>query len=138
MKFEDETQNLRMRVGIIHALVLVILVVLGVRLYFLQVVNGGYYAERAENQRIRLLRIPAPRGAILDRQGRVLVNSRSTYNIILLREDMKGKDWDALVAPLAEGLGLDDEFLRDRLDTFRAQPAFEDITVKEAASPADI
>ncbi|HEV3468982.1 MAG TPA: penicillin-binding protein 2 [Pyrinomonadaceae bacterium] len=138
MKFEDDTQNLRMRVGIIHAVVLIILVVLGVRLYFLQVVNGDYYAERAENQRIRLLRIPAPRGAILDRNGKVLVNSRSTYNIILLREDMKGKDYDALVAPFSSGLGLDAEYLRDRFETIRTQPAFEDITIKEGATPADI
>ncbi|HWS56404.1 MAG TPA: penicillin-binding protein 2 [Pyrinomonadaceae bacterium] len=138
MKFEDDTQNLRMRVGIIHAIVLVILVVLGVRLYFLQVVNGDYYAERAENQRIRLLRIPAPRGAILDRHGKLLVNSRSTYNIILLREDMKGKDYDALVAPFSAGLGLDPEFLRDRFEMIRTQPAFEDLTIKEGATSADI
>ncbi|MDQ3805047.1 MAG: penicillin-binding protein 2 [Acidobacteriota bacterium] len=138
MKFEDDTQNLRMRVGVIHAIVLVILVVLGVRLYFLQVVNGDYYAERAENQRIRLLRIPAPRGAILDRHGKLLVNSRSTYNIILLREDMKGKEYDALVAPFSAGLGLDADYLRDRFETIRTQPAFEDITIKEGATPADI
>ncbi|HLM58505.1 MAG TPA: hypothetical protein VK422_20550, partial [Pyrinomonadaceae bacterium] len=79
MKFEDETQNLRMRVGVIHGLVFAILVVLGARLYFLQVVNGDYYSERAENQRVRLLRIPAPRGAIFARDGKtILVDSRST------------------------------------------------------------
>jgi penicillin-binding protein 2 len=138
MKFEDETQNLKLRVGIIHALVFVILAVLGVRLYYLQVVNGGYYAERAENQRIRLLRIPAPRGAIFDRNGKLLVDSRSTYNIILLREDMKGKDYNALLEPLSEGLDLDPEFLRDRFETMRAQPAFEDIVIKEIATSADI
>src|ERR687896_749177 len=116
MKFEDETQNLRARMTIIQGVVIAILVVLGVRLYILQVVNGDYYAERAENQRIRLLRIPAPRGAILDRHGKLLVNSRSTYNIILLREDMKGKDWGALVPPLADGLGVDPELLRERFE----------------------
>jgi penicillin-binding protein 2 len=138
MKFEDENQNLRLRMGIIHALVFVILAVLGVRLYYLQVVNGGYYSERAENQRVRLLRIPAPRGAIFDRNGKLLVDSRATYNIILLREDMKGKDWNALVNPLSDGLDLDPEFLRDRFETMRAQPAFEDIVIKENASPGDL
>src|SRR3712207_9394884 len=75
-------------------------VVLGVRLYILQVVNGDYYAERAENQRIRLLRIPAPRGAIFDRNGKLLVDSRSTFNVILSREDVKGRDYDAFVKSL--------------------------------------
>src|SRR5215211_4772039 len=104
MKFEDDTQNLKVRMAVIHGLVVAILLVLGVRLYFLQVVRGDYYAERAENQRIRRLRIPAPRGAIFDRNGKLLVDSRSTYNIILSREDMKGKDWDELLPPLSEGL----------------------------------
>jgi penicillin-binding protein 2 len=138
MKFEDETQNLRVRVAVIHGLVMAVLVVLGARLYFLQVVSGDYYAERAENQRIRLLRIPAPRGAIFDRNGQLLVDSRSTYNIIVLREDMNGKDWNELVGPLSEGLGLEPDFLRERFETMRSQPAFEDITIKEGAQSDDI
>jgi penicillin-binding protein 2 len=138
MKFEDETQNLKLRMTIIHGIVLVILVVLGARLYYLQVVNGEYYAERAENQRVRRLRIPAPRGAIFDRNGKLLVDSRSTYNIILSREDMKGKDWGEMVAPLADGLGVDPDTLRERFEQAKSQPAFEEVMVKEGAVPADL
>ncbi len=138
MKFEDETQNLKMRMVVIHGLVIAILVVLGVRLYFLQVVRGEYYSERAENQRIRRLRIPAPRGAIFDRHGKLLVDSRSTYNILLAAEDMKGKDWNVLIAPLSDGLGLDPGLLRERLDEASRQAAFEEVTIKEGATPADI
>src|SRR5919205_3416468 len=121
MKFEDETQNLKVRMAVIHGLVLAVLVVLGARLYFLHVVSGDYYAERAENQRIRRLRIPAPRGAIFDRNGKLLVDSRSTYNIILSGEDMKGKDLGELVEPLSEGLDLDPSLLRERLDEAQHQ-----------------
>jgi penicillin-binding protein 2 len=138
MKFEDETQNLKMRVAVIHGLVLAILVVLGARLYFLQVISGDYYAERAENQRIRRLRIPAPRGAIFDRNGKLLVDSRSTYNIVLAGEDMKGKDWNEFVAPLSEGLDVDTGILRERFGEASHQAAFEEVTVKEGAGPADI
>ena len=139
MKFEDDTQNLKVRMAVIHGLVIAILVVLGVRLYFLQVVRGEYYAERAENQRIRRLKIPAPRGAIFARDGKtVLVDSRSTYNILVAAEDMKGKDWNLLVEPLSEGLDLDPGLLRERIDELKRQPAFEEVTVKEGASPADI
>ncbi|MDT7778150.1 MAG: penicillin-binding protein 2 [Acidobacteriota bacterium] len=138
MKFEDETQNLKVRVAVIHGLVLAILVVLGARLYFLQVISGDYYAERAENQRVRRLRIPAPRGAIFDRTGKLLVDSRSTYNIVLSGEDMKGKDWNELVAPLSEGLDADPGLLRERLNEASHQAAFEEVTVKEGATPADI
>jgi penicillin-binding protein 2 len=138
MKFHDESQNLRARLRIIQVIVFVLLAVLGVRLYFLQVVNGEYYAERAENQRVRLLPIPAQRGTIFDRNGRILVDSRPIYNVILSREEMQGKDFNSLVAPLSSALGLDPELLRDRFAELKSQPAFESIIIKQNATMADI
>src|ERR1700731_4016149 len=97
MKFEDDSQNLRARLRILQVLAVLLLAVLAVRLYAVQIINGDYYAERAENQRIRLLPIPAPRGSIFDRNGKLLVDSRSIYSVILSREDVKGKKFDALI-----------------------------------------
>ncbi len=138
MKFGDDTQNLRLRLNVIQALVLVLLAVLVTRLYYLQVINGERYAEIAENQRIRLLPILAPRGSIFDRSGRLLVDSRSIYNIILSREDIKGKDFNSLVEPLSTALALDPDMLRERFEEVKSQPAFEYIIVKENATQADI
>ena len=107
MKFEDTSQNLRARLSIINVVVLLLLAVLGVRLYLLQIVRGKYYADIAENQRIRLLPIPAPRGVIFDRNGNVLVDSRPIYEVILSSEDVKSKDLASLVRPLSAGLGID-------------------------------
>ncbi len=64
MKLYDQAQNLVTRVGIIQVFAFTLLVILGVRLYYLQVVKGEYYSEKAENQRVRFIPIPAPRGAI--------------------------------------------------------------------------
>ena len=89
MKFEDGSQNLRLRLSAINAVVVLLLAVLGIRLYVLQIVRGKYYADLAENQRIRLLPIPAPRGVILDRNGQVLVDSRPIYHVVFSREDVK-------------------------------------------------
>ena len=69
MKFEDTSQNLRAGFGSSRALSCCCLALLGVRLYYLQLVRGQHYAEIAQNQRIRLLPIPAPRGVIFDRDG---------------------------------------------------------------------
>src|ERR1043165_2561185 len=123
MKFVDDSQNLRVRLRLIQALVLVILGVLCVRLYLLQIIDGKRYAEVAENQRIRLLPIPAPRGGIFDRTGTIaLVSSRPIYSVILSREDTKSIDRYALIKPLAEGLGLDPELLREKFDEVKSQP----------------
>ena len=138
MKINDQSQNLKVRIGTIQIIALVLLTVLGVRLYYLQIVQGEQYAERAENQRIRKLIIRAPRGAILDRENRVMVDSRPTYNLVLTRDEMKNKDFAQLVAVYAEGLEVDSDVLRERLELMRAQPAFESLTIKENAALKDI
>lgn len=138
MKFVDDSQNLRGRLYLIQVLVLVLLSVLGVRLYLLQIIDGRRYASVAENQRIRLLPIQAPRGRIFDRNGKVLVDSRPIYSIMLSREDTKNIDRASLIKPLAEGLNLDAGILRERLGEVNSQPAFESFRIKEDASPADI
>jgi penicillin-binding protein 2 len=138
MKFEDDSQNLRVRLRVIQILAILMITALGVRLYYLQIVKGEYYAERAENQRIRLLPIPAPRGVILDRNNKLLVDSRPIYNIILSREDIKGKEFAELVKPYARGLDVDSDDLNTRFEQLKTQPAFESFMVKENATPADI
>src|SRR4029078_5241301 len=138
MKYEDTSQNLRARLRFIQVLVIAMLGLLSVRLYVLQVVRGDKYAEIAVNQRRRRLPIPAPRGMIFDREGRVIVDSRPIYNVILSREDVKGKDLTSRVDPLSEGLSVDKDILRDYFETVKTMPAFESIKVKEGGSPGDI
>ncbi len=139
MKFEDSSQNLRARLRFVQALVILMLGVLTVRLYVLQVVRGERYAEIAENQRRRRLPIPAPRGVIFDREGRVLVDSRPIYNVILSREDLiRAKDMYALIEPLSAGLNIEKEILKERFDLVKSMPAFEALQVKQDATPGDI
>ena len=138
MKFEDSSQNLRARLRFIQVLVVLMLGVLCVRLYVIQVVRGERYAEIAENQRRRRLPIPAPRGVIFDRYNRPIVNSRPIYNVIMSREDVKNKDLNTLIQPLAEGLSVDKDILRDYFEIVKTMPAFESILVKQDATPGDI
>jgi penicillin-binding protein 2 len=138
MKLEDEAQNLRLRLRLLQGIVVALLVFLAVRLYAVQITNGGYYAERALNQRIRLLPIPAARGSIFDRNGRLLVDSRSIYNVILSREDLKGRELGALVEPFSSGLGVDSDYLAERFEELESQPAFQSVRVKENATVGDI
>ena len=139
MKFEDTSQNLRSRLWIVQSLVVLLLALLGVRLYYLQLVRGQYYAEVAQNQRIRLLPIRAPRGDILASDGKTaLANSNPIYNVILSREDLRDRKLASLVKPLAEALAVDSDILQDRFEQIGSQPAFESILVKQDATPGDI
>ena len=105
MKIGDHVQNLSARVGTIQVMAFVLLTLLGVRLYFLQVVRGEYYSDRAESQRVRFIPIPAPRGAIFDRNGKLLVDSRPTYNVVLSNEPLKTINVNDRVDDYSKGLG---------------------------------
>lgn len=138
MKLHDYSQNLGIRVGTIQIVAFVLLALLGSRLYYLQVVKGEYYSERAENQRIRFIPIPASRGAIFDRNGKMLVDSRPTYNVVLSNEPIKKIDVSQRVPDYANGLRLDRQFVVERLNVIKRQNEFEAMVLKENATMEDI
>src|ERR671914_512559 len=65
-----------LRIGILGALALAAFGILFLRLWSLQVLSGDRYLRAAQNNQIRTLPLEAPRGAILDRNGHVLVTNR--------------------------------------------------------------
>ena len=138
MKWNDSAQNLGMRIATIQIAAFILLTLLGVRLYYLQVVQGQYYSDRAENQRVRLIPIPAPRGAIFDRNGKILVDSRPTYNVVLSNEPIKKIDVNDRVDDYARGLNLEPSFVVERLNLIKKQNEFETMVLKENVTMQDI
>ncbi len=67
-----------LRVAIIGGAALVMFAVIFFRLWYLQVLSGNKYLAEANNNRIREIRVTAPRGDILDRNGKVLVENRTS------------------------------------------------------------
>ncbi len=138
MRFEDRTQNLEARIRTVKILVAVLLGVCALRLYNLQIVHGDYHRDLAVNQRLRTLSIPAPRGTILDRHGRVLVDSRPTYDVVLQREEGRSIDVNGLTEVLPAVLNIDPDYLRERFAEISTNPAYESIPIKEDATMGDI
>ncbi len=138
MKLGDQIQNLSARVVAIQVIAFILLGLLGARLYYLQIVRGEYYSERAENQRVRFIPIPAPRGAILDRNGKLLVDSRPTYNVVLSNEPLKKIDLTERIDRYARGLNLDRQFVVERLNLIKQQNEFETMVLKENVDMRDI
>ncbi len=139
MKLREHSQNLGLRLGAIQIFAFLLLTVLGVRLYYLQIVNGEYYANRAENQRVRFIPIPAPRGAIFDRFGKILVDSRPTFNVVMSSEPLKKiDDLHGRVDDYAAGLDLEPDYVDERLTLIKNQSDFEALVLKENATMNDI
>ena len=71
------TPSLALRIGVLGMLALVVFAVLFLRLWALQVLSGAQYLRAAQNNQLRTVRVQAPRGPILDRNGRLLVTVRA-------------------------------------------------------------
>jgi penicillin-binding protein 2 len=74
---ERRTSPLALRVSILGGLAIAIFSVLFLRLWYVQVLSGDKYRNEANDNRIREIRVQAPRGDILDRNGKVLVANRT-------------------------------------------------------------
>src|SRR4051812_29875811 len=76
------------RMVVVQWAILLLVVVFVVRLWQLQVSGSGKYESLAEQNRVRKVPILAPRGKILDREGRVIVDNYPSFSALLLREQM--------------------------------------------------
>lgn len=84
----------------------------------LQVQNPDVYSEAAERNRIKSTPLLAPRGKILDRDGRVIVDNKASYSLLLNRDQIK---WEHLPA-IAEAMGLDFNELAAKIRRTGSQP----------------
>jgi penicillin-binding protein 2 len=135
MRRRDDPKFASTQLAAFQYLCLAVLVFLLAGFWRLQVQDPEFYAEMAERNRIRSVPIPAPRGKIFDREGRVIVDNHYTFSLMLSRVNLK----DEQVSRICEGLNLDCEDLRDRLRRYkRTRPDFQPISVKEELSQAEI
>src|SRR5207302_3434693 len=92
------------KLGAVQYGILIMFVVLAVRLWNLQVISGDRYEVLAERNRVRSVPILAPRGKILDREGRIIVDNRPSSSVLLLRDQQR--DWAQELPKIAAGLHL--------------------------------
>ncbi|HTZ73026.1 MAG TPA: penicillin-binding protein 2 [Candidatus Aquilonibacter sp.] len=124
------------RLALVSYVSVFFVVLLLVGFWKLEVVQSDHFADLAEKNQIRSIPIIAPRGAMLDREGRVLVDSYPSFSILLLRDNLK--DVQKNLPLIEEGLGIDKADLEGQIEAARNEPKFEPIIIKPAATEADI
>jgi penicillin-binding protein 2 len=80
--------SLALRVTILTGISVAVLSVLALRLWYLQVLSGDDFRQQANDNRVRETRVQAPRGDILDRDGKVLVANRTVLALQVNPEDL--------------------------------------------------
>ncbi|HKX19098.1 MAG TPA: penicillin-binding protein 2 [bacterium] len=122
-----EREIFERRLATMVMLVAAMLVVLLVRLWQVQIVQGDYYLKLSEENRLRVTPLPAPRGTLVDRRGRTLVANRPAFTVALLPLEVRHPRAEAQA--VGKMLGIDPAEILARLDAGRDRP-FEPVRLK--------
>jgi len=134
--FKNEGRLPTTRLAVISYAIVGLMALLLLGFWKLQIVDSDRYFQLAERNRIRTIPIIAPRGTMLDRQGRVLVDNYPSFSVLLLRDDPELLS--QLLPQIADGLGLAPDDIQQQIEAAKALPHFQPIVIKPEASPGDI
>src|SRR5689334_12763437 len=104
-----------MRYKIFRVLISVGLVVLAAGLFNTQILNSKRYRNISEKNRLRLIPLEAPRGRVFDREGKLLVTNRASYNVVASSDDITHQ----ALQRLAKVLNLSVKEVQSRLQNNR-------------------
>ena len=124
---DDDAQSTGHTVAV--CIVVGVFFLLLLRLWTFQIIRGEHYRNLSENNRFRLEDVIAPRGMILDRQGRILVDNRSAFNLAIIPEDVK--DLEKTLDHLREVLPFDHSNSMEKLSSARSGAPFRPVVIKE-------
>lgn len=120
-----ELPSVQRRFLFFTAVVAVIFLLLGLRLWYLQIIKYEEFQTRSVRNRTRVLPLEAPRGPIYDRNGELLVGNRPSFRISVMRQDVE--DRDELLRHLSELLEIELPVLEERWQEGKRFPIYRPV-----------
>jgi penicillin-binding protein 2 len=133
----DELESLRSRLSVVAYVIVAAMLILVAGFWHFQMAQTGYYVALADNNRIKQIPLIAPRGRILDREGRPFVDNRASFNVVYVREGSKHTVAETIAA-FADGLGMTAEELLAIIKRKEKEAKYRPILLKEDIQSADI
>ncbi len=130
----NELADIQNRLIFVKIGFLMILVLLGLRLWQLQIRDGTYYQDLARDNRTRSIVLEPARGLLYDRNGELLANNIPSFQLYVSLEDVG--DREALISQLPQFVDIDQQAVSDKLSTKRRRGRVKiktGLTMKEAA-----
>ncbi|MBS1871839.1 MAG: penicillin-binding protein 2 [Acidobacteria bacterium] len=130
----DDTKFASGKIAFFQYITVAIFVFLIASFWDLQVSNPEIYSEAALRNSVKSLPILAPRGKILDRDGRLIVDNHASFTLILNRQLLKQEH----LRPIADGLNIDYDELVAKVRRFSSRPKYDRMVVKQELTRADV
>ena len=131
------TPQLAFRVAVIGGVALVMFAIIFFRLWYLQVLSGDNYVAAARENRVREIKIEAPRGEIVDRHGVALVENRNSLSIKVTPDKLPAKraDREEVYRRLGKLLGLNPRRMERRVERELKALPYSKPTIKQDVNP---
>lgn len=129
---QDYIHDISPRFRWLYVVVTGFAVLLLLRLFYLQIIRGSEYRQFSQAYSIRDIAILAPRGLILDRNGKILASNQPTLDLVMIPQYVQ--DWEKLRASLVQVLGVSAEALDGVWEKRKGKAAYQPITVATALS----
>ncbi len=137
VRFPEDERFPVWKINLLQYIAALTFLVLAIGYWRVQVSHNRLFSELAERNRVRNLPVISPRGRILDREGRVLVDNFPAFSILLLRERAAPLSPDR-VQSLARGLRIDPSEIDRQMERTATLPRFQPLVLKQSASLEDI
>jgi penicillin-binding protein 2 len=132
---DDTTQESRKYKWCKWLLILTI-IILTVRLWDIQIMKGSEMRKLSEQNRIRVKKVIAPRGMIYDRAGRIMADTRPSFNMYITPEDIK--DFNQTVDGLAKLINIDRDDIIDKMKVASSFPPSFPVKIKSDISMDEV
>jgi penicillin-binding protein 2 len=137
VRFPEEPRFPAWKIPLLQYIVAITFVILLVGYGRLQIAEHAKYLEESQSNRIRELPIVAPRGLILDRNGRILVDNTPAFSVLLSRDGSR-KPTTARIQEIAHSLDVDPEEVEQQLKHAASLPGFQPVVIKKNATMQDV
>ncbi len=130
----EQLQSYQDRFRYLYGILIVMASILFLRLWYLQILKGEDFKRDAEENRLKKIKIEAPRGMVFDRDRRILLDNHPTFNVTITPQYFRAASAaqrEAIVDKLAKIVRTSPKTIQDILQKNRNQPSFQPVVIKK-------
>jgi len=101
------------------------------RLWYLQIYKGDLFLDYSIENRLRSIVVPAPRGMIFDREGRIMVDNMPSFDVTITPQYVTKENQDYVLSEVSKILNISKEAINDKLNKVKKQAKFLPVVIKE-------
>jgi penicillin-binding protein 2 len=137
----EQLQAFQDRFRYLYAILIVVGLILFSRLWYLQIIKGEEFNQFAEENRLKKIKIEAPRGMVFDRNRQILLDNHPTFNVTITPQYFRAatlEQRDATIQKLSKILRMNPKSIQEILAKSRRQPSFQAVVIKKNLSMDEV